>query len=164
VNFVADSSPLIILAKINCLDFLNRVFVRIYISPEVYREVVVAGAGRPGAEEVENADWIETVELQDGAALLAAQEKFAIGAGELSTILLANEMHADAVLIDDYAARRIAKTEGLAVLGTVGLLEVFYSRGHLADIRAAYRQLAAHSYIDARILNDRLRAIGISPI
>jgi uncharacterized protein len=164
VNAVADSSPLIILAKIDCLDLLNRIFNRVYISTEVHREVVVEGAGRPGAAEVEKADWIETVTLQNKASLLAAQEKFSVGVGELSAILLTKEIQADALLIDDYVARRIAKTESLTVLGAAGLLEAFYLGGHLADIRAAYRQLAAFSYIDGRILNDRLRVLGMPPI
>ncbi len=49
---VADSSPLVILTKIDCLDFLNRVFPRVYISNEVHYEVVIAGAGLPGASEI----------------------------------------------------------------------------------------------------------------
>jgi predicted nucleic acid-binding protein len=85
VNAVSDSSPLIVLAKLDCFDLLRQIFTRIYISVEVYREVVVAGAGRPGSAEVEKADWIETKALQDEDSLLAAQEKFALGAGELST-------------------------------------------------------------------------------
>ena len=53
---VADSSPLVILAKLGCLDFLNRVFSRVYISNEVRYEVVIAGAGLPGASEVSQAE------------------------------------------------------------------------------------------------------------
>jgi hypothetical protein len=45
VTAVADSSPLVILTKLDCLDFLNRVFPRVYISNEVHYEVVIAGAG-----------------------------------------------------------------------------------------------------------------------
>jgi predicted nucleic acid-binding protein len=161
VNAVSDSSPLIVLAKLDCFDLLRRIFTSVYISVEVYREVVVAGAGRPGAAEVEKADWIETKALQDKESLSAAQEKFALGAGELSTILLAKETRTDAVLIDDYAARRLAKAEGLEVLGVAGLLEAFYLRGYLADLRDALRQLAMHSYIDQRLLDARLRALGL---
>ncbi|MGI0134156.1 MAG: DUF3368 domain-containing protein, partial [Candidatus Micrarchaeaceae archaeon] len=56
---VADSSPLVILAKLDCFDFLNRLFPRVYISPEVHYEVVIAGASLPGASEVSKAEWIE---------------------------------------------------------------------------------------------------------
>jgi hypothetical protein len=55
---VADSSPLVILTKLGCLDFLNRVFPRVYISNEVHFEVVIAGAGLPGASEVSQAERI----------------------------------------------------------------------------------------------------------
>jgi predicted nucleic acid-binding protein len=65
------------------------------------------------------------------------------------------------VLIDDYAARRLAEAEGLEVLGVAGLLEAFYLRGYLADVRDALRQLAMHSYIDPRLLDARLRALGL---
>ena len=54
---VADSSPLVILAKLGCFDLLNRVFPRLYISAEVHYEVVVAGAGLPVASEVSKAEW-----------------------------------------------------------------------------------------------------------
>jgi len=93
--------------------------------------------------------------------LLAAQQKYALGAGELSTILLGKELHANAVLLDDYNARKLARSEGLQVQGSVGLLETLYLRGHLTDLRAAFRQLLAHSYIDQRLLDLRLRALGL---
>ena len=60
MTVVADSSPLVILAKLSCFDLLNRLFPRLYISTEVHREVVVSGAGLPGASEVAKAStlWV----------------------------------------------------------------------------------------------------------
>ena len=158
---VADSSPLIILAKLDCFDLLNGLFPRLYISAEVYHEVVVAGVGLPGASEVARAGWIEVKQLQNQAGLRAAQEKHALGVGELSTILLAKEAHANTVLLDDYNARKLARAEGFQVRGSVGLLETLYLRGHITDLRAAFRRLLAYSYIDQRMLDLRLRALGL---
>jgi hypothetical protein len=56
VIVVADSTPLIILAKLCLLDLLPRLYTKIYVSREVYEEVVVAGAGLPGAAAVASAD------------------------------------------------------------------------------------------------------------
>jgi predicted nucleic acid-binding protein len=120
---VADSSPLVILAKLGCFDLLNRVFSRLCISSEVHHEVVVAGVGLPGASEVAKAGWIEVKTLQNQADLLVAQQNYALGVGELSTILPGKELRADAVLLDDYNARKLARAEGLQVRGSVGLLE-----------------------------------------
>jgi predicted nucleic acid-binding protein len=161
VTVVADSSPLVILTKLGCFDLLLRLFPRLYISRQVHREVVVAGAGLPGASEVELADWIEVKTLQNQADLLTAQQKYALGAGELSTILLARELHASVVLLDDYQARKLATAEGLEVLGSVGLLETFYRRGYLSDLRSAFQQLLTHSYVDRRLLDRRLQALGL---
>jgi predicted nucleic acid-binding protein len=161
VTVVADSSPLVILTKLGCFDLLNKVFRRLDISAEVYHEVVVAGAGLPGATEVANAKWVEVRNLQNQADLLAAQQNYALGVGELSTILLGKELHASAVLLDDYKARKLATAEGLQVRGSVGLLETFYLRGYLTDLRATFRQLLTDSYIDQRLLDRRLRALGL---
>ena len=70
----------------------------------------------------------------------------------------------NSVLLDDYSARKLAQAEGLQVQGSVGLLETSYLRGHLTDLRAAFRQLSAHSYVDQRLLNRRLRAVGLPPL
>jgi predicted nucleic acid-binding protein len=164
VTVVADSSPLVILAKLDCFALLNRLFPRLYISTEVHHEVVVSGAGLPGAVEVGKAEWIEVRQLQNQADLLAAKEKYALGVGELSTILLGKEINANAVLLDDYNARKLATAQGLQVRGSVGLLETFYLQGHLTDLRAAFRQLQAQSYIDQRLLDLRLRALGLPPL
>ncbi len=161
MTVVADSSPLVILTKLGCFDLLNRLFRRIDISAEVHHEVVVAGAGLPGATEVANAKWVEVRNLQNQADLLAAQQNYALGVGELSTILLGKELHANAVLLDDYKARKLATTEGLQVRGSVGLLETLYLRGYLTDLRATFRQLLTDSYIDQRLLDRRLRALGL---
>ena len=164
MTVVADSSPLVILAKLDCFDLLNRIFPYLYISAEVHYEVVVVGVGLPGASEVAKSKWIEVKRLQSQADLLVAQQNCALGVGELSTILLGKELHANAVLIDDYHARKLARAEGLQVRGTVGLLETFYFRGYLADLRAAFRRLLTHSYIDQRLLDLRLRALGLPPL
>ena len=164
MTVVADASPLVILAKLDCFDLLNRIFPRLYISSEVHHEVVVSGAGLPGASEVARAEWIEVKQLQNRADLLAAQEKFALGVGELSTILLGKEVQAHAVLLDDYHARKLATAEGLQVRGSVGLLETFYLRGYLTDLRAAFQELLTHSYIEPRLLDLRLRALGLPPL
>jgi len=164
VTVVADSSPLIILAKLSCFDLLNKVFPLLDISEEVYHEVVVSGAGLAGASEVAGAKWIEVKQLQDRAVLLAAQQQHALGVGELSTILLAKELGASTVLLDDHNARKLAKSQGIQVRGSVGLLETFYLRGHLSDLRAAFRQLLTQSYIEQRLLDLRLRALGLPPL
>ena len=165
MSVVADSSPLVVLAKLGCFHFLNRLFPRVYISAEVHHEVVIAGAGLPGSAEVSKAEWIEVKAAQNPSGLYSAQRKHGLGPGEMSTILLAKELGANPVLLDDYRARKVAKAEGLGVMGTIGLLETFYLRRYLIDLRSVFQELVAHNvYIDKRLLDRRLRALGLPPL
>lgn len=54
-----------------------------------------------------------------------------LDAGEIEAICLAREINAAIVLIDDRAGRRAATRYGLAVIGTIGLLEQAARRGIL---------------------------------
>ena len=54
--------------------------------------MVVAGAGLPGAEEVARARWIEVKPLRNQTDLLAAQQEYPLGLGEISTILHGKEI------------------------------------------------------------------------
>lgn len=162
---VADSSPLVVLTKLGCFDLLNRLFPRLYISTEVHYEVVIAGAGLPGSSEVSKAEWIEVKALQNPAGLHSAQHKYGLGPGEMSSILLAKELSANPVLLDDYRARKVAKAEGLGILGSIGLLETFYRGRYLIDLRSVFQELLTHNvYIDKRLLDRRLRALGLPPL
>lgn len=154
--------PLIILAKLDCFHLLQRLYSTLSISSEVYREVVVAGAGLPGATQVKAATWINVKSLHDPVTLAAAKKKIRLGVGELSTIILAKEMGANVVLLDDHKARQFARAERLQVRGTVGILETLYRRGHLTDLRTAFqRLLSSNVYIDRRLLNRRLQSVGL---
>ena len=83
----------------------------------------------------------------------------------MSTILLAKELGANPALLDDHRARKLAKAEGLQTLGSIGLLEVFYLRHYVADLRSVFRQLLTHNvYVDKRLLDRRLQALGLPPL
>jgi predicted nucleic acid-binding protein len=162
---VSNSSPLIVLSKLSSFPLLKQLFSRLIISSEVYNEVVVAGEGLPGATELASATWIERGQLRDLGALARVLNQHPLGVGEASAILLAKECRADAVLLDDHQARQLAKREGLNVLGTVGLLEAFYGKGYLPDLGAIFRKLIAENvYIDKRILDRRLKLLGLPPL
>ena len=52
MEVVADSAPLISCARAGKLSLIRDVYSRIVIPPAVYREIVIEGAGKPGAEEM----------------------------------------------------------------------------------------------------------------
>jgi predicted nucleic acid-binding protein len=165
VTVLSDSSPLITLARIGLLDLLPRLYERVTITPEVFAEVVVSGAGLTGSSEIAAAQWIDVKPVQKPDDLTAAQQRFGLGMGELSVIMLGKELKADAVLIDDMKARKLAQEEGLAVLGCVGVLRDAYGLKLLPNLPEAYRQLLGSSaYVDRVLLENILRILNLPPL
>ena len=100
---VSNSGPLIALAAVGKLELLHSLFGRICIPEAVYEEVVVRGQGRPGSLEVSVATWIETRAVTDTFSVSLLREE--LGVGESEAIVLAQELGARYLLLDDEAAR-----------------------------------------------------------
>jgi predicted nucleic acid-binding protein len=166
VIVVSNSSPLISLAKIDGFDLLQELYGKLLVSAEVYAEVVTAGTGLAGATDVSKCPWIEVREICHPTALEEFRSRhLSLGLGELSTILLAREIGADLVLLDDLGARKLAQKQNFRVQGSIAVLEACYRRGHIPDLRQAYRRmLQAGVYLDRGLLNRILTSLGLSPL
>jgi predicted nucleic acid-binding protein len=68
-----------------------------------------------------------------------------LDAGERDAILLASEMDADRLIIDDKDGRREAARRGIAVIGTLGVLRDAAAL-QLLDIREAIQRLQSTSF------------------
>jgi predicted nucleic acid-binding protein len=101
---VSNASPLITLARIDYLDSLGFLYGSVPITPEVSREVVISGAGLPGATAVARAPWINVVPLNDEEAVVEYVRSSGLGIGEVSTILLAKQIDANLALIDEWCS------------------------------------------------------------
>ncbi len=165
MTVISDSSPLIALSKIGRLELLSRLYQTVFVSPQVYAEVVSRGFGLAGSTEVANASWIVLKPVHDVSGISTLQKEFGLGMGEASTILLGKELKANLLLIDEIKARKVAQQVRLTVLGCVGVLEDAFGRRLFADLREAYRQLlASGAYIDPRILENSLRTLKLPPL
>jgi predicted nucleic acid-binding protein len=79
-----------------------------------------------------------------------------LGAGERETLLLAYELHADLVLIDERNAHDEATQRGFATFGTLHILEMAAQQG-LLDLPTALAHLAATTfYMDDALVQDLL--------
>lgn len=131
---VADSSVLISLSANGQLNIIHARFPEgICLTPAVWREVVEQGQGRPGAEEVRTARWIKRVEIKD--LVFAQYLQSGLDAGEAESIVLAREINANLILMDERDARDVAKSFGVHILGTVGLLIWSKQSGHINKLK-----------------------------
>jgi predicted nucleic acid-binding protein len=79
-----------------------------------------------------------------------------VDAGELEAICLAQEIKAAAVLMDDRAGRNAAIHCGLAVIGTIGLLEQASAQGLLDLQRVMERLQQTNARLDPALLHSAL--------
>jgi len=136
---VSNSGPLIALAAIGRLSLLKDLFGQVCVPQAVYDEVVVNGEGEPGAREVAEAEWIKTVIVEDHLAVSLLREE--LDAGESEAIVLAQELDASYVLIDDGMARRKARFIGLHMTGTLGILLMAKEAGLISAVKPVLEEL-----------------------
>ncbi len=118
---VSNTTPLIGLASIQRFYLLYQLFSKIYIPQAVYNEAVVRGREFGGAKrKVSTAQWIETVAVDSRLAVDVLLD--VLDLGEAETIVLAREIGADWVLMDEKKGRRKLTQLGLNKIGTVGIL------------------------------------------
>jgi predicted nucleic acid-binding protein len=116
---VSDTSPICYLAAIGLLELLPPLFGSVCVPPSVCEKL-----GREFAPEAARSlvgafpTWsdVRDVEAAPDPALLR------LGSGERDAILLAEQIAADFILIDDLEARELAFKRGLRVIGLIGVL------------------------------------------
>ena len=156
---VSDSTSLIGLAKIGRLDLLQKVFSKISIPEEVFREVVEKGGDRPGAQDIRNADWIEIVPVKDKTQvdlLMISLDK-----GEAEVLALAKELPADLIMIDEGKARKSAVIADYDVMGLLGLFVLAKNLGLVPKIQPLIEQLQRNRFrISDRVVFEALKRAG----
>jgi len=156
---VSDSTILIGLAKIGELNLLKKVFSKIYIPEEVFKEVVEKGRKKPGSEDIKTASWIKSKSVKDKiqvAFLMGNLEK-----GEAEVLVLAKELKADLVLVDEEKARKSAAIAGFDIMGLLGLLVLAKKLNLINEIRPLIDKLKSKKFrISDKIIKETLTEAG----
>jgi len=153
---IADTSPLNYLISIGNIDILPQLYDRIVIPPAVLLEL-----GNPGAPDAVR-QWIQqppawlhiqAPQQTPDVALLEAK----LGPGEHEAILLAEEVNADEVVIDELRGRRQAARRQIRVTGTIGVLRAAVKIGLLDLLEALERLRRTNFRIDNEFLDRLIR-------
>ena len=155
---MADSSPLIGLARIGQLGLLPKLANRIVVPAAVHAEVTAARADAPGAAEVAAQAWIE---VQEADPMIVAPLLILVGRGEAEAIALAQRESAAVLLVDDLRARKLAQRLGLRRMGTVALLGQAKREGLIPKLKPALDALVAQGiYIRRELIEAALNEAG----
>lgn len=149
---VSDTSPICYLILIDLIDLLPQIYSQILI-PEVVRDELVDQDAPVRVQQWMShlPTWaiVATTHQQPDSNLLE------LDPGERAAILLAEDLGADLVLIDERKGRRIARSRGLNVTGLLGILDAAAARG-LIDLPSAIAQLQSTDFWVSPQLIDAL--------
>ncbi len=140
----SDAGPLIHLAKIGLLDLLRETYSTITIPLEVRAEAAGRGKEKGFAdafliEEAIRTGWIQVVDVKMPGEFLELCRHAGVDKGEAEVLRYAKE-NGGLALLDDEAPRDLARSLGIPVRGTLGVLVESVRRGILTR-QSALRKL-----------------------
>ena len=157
---VSDTTPLIGLASIGRLELLRELFEEVYIPQAVFDETVTHGRTESKAKaEVSKAKWIHVVEVKDRLAVNVLLDEMDLG--EVETIILASEMNADWVLMDERKGRRKLTQLNIPKIGTLGILLKAKQLGRISSIKSEIKDLQKTGFsISPLVVREVLKIAG----
>ena len=141
---IADASPLIALARVNGLGWLQLLFTEVMLTDVVLAEVLT---GRYPATEAPirqalAAGWLKTVAIPTTDPALPDLDE-----GEASSIRLALSRNGPALLlIDERSGRAVAQDLGLSVAGTAAVIGLARQSGLITSARQVFAALHASDF------------------
>ncbi|NJL83987.1 MAG: DUF3368 domain-containing protein [Chloroflexaceae bacterium] len=149
---VSDTSPICYLLLINQIDILKALY-NVVIIPQVVANELSAFESPSAVRNwiAHPPSWLQ-IHLTE---TLQSNELRILDPGEREAILLAEQLNADVVILDDKAARRIAVERKLRIIGLLGILKDA-ARSGLLDLETTFKQLQEAGFWVAPDLLDRL--------
>lgn len=139
--WVVNTSPLVFLGNLGRLELLRHEGREVCIPRAVAEEI----AAKPdaAAQAVQDActAWLRVRQVVDDTAVTLVQAT--LHTGEAEAIVLAIELQAERLVLDDHDARRFAHRCGLKIIGTLGILLAAKQRGVISSLREEINALAA---------------------
>jgi predicted nucleic acid-binding protein len=149
---VSDTSPICYLLLINQIEILQ-VLYNVVTIPQTVADELSASESPPVVKKwiTQRPNWLQ---IQANETIQSIElEK--LDPGERKAILLAEQLKADLVILDDKAARRIALERGLRIIGLLGILKDA-ARADLLDLETTFEQLREVGFWVAPSLLERL--------
>jgi uncharacterized protein len=135
---VSDTSPIRALHHLGLLHLLKEMYGQVLVPPAVQRELALP------PEQFQRIDLtgVRYIEVRAPANALVVENFLQLlHQGESEALALALELHASAVLIDDAAGRKVAKENGIHVVGTLGILLEAKAKGYIQTVRPLIESL-----------------------
>ncbi len=156
-RYVADASPLIVLAHIGRADLMLELGEQLVVPAAVAEEVAAAPPADPARR------WLDAAALEVEPPRPVPQRIAAwdVGAGESAVLAYVLEHPEATAVLDDRGARRCAEALGVRTVGTLGLLVRAKRSGLVEAVGPLVEELQAVGFrVDIALVREVLRLAG----
>jgi len=136
-KIVSNTTPIITLLTISKLDLLKEIYGQIIVPKGVYDEIE-QGKDKQFYTDLTKFEWIKIKLIKDKETLKYLHD---LDRGEAEVIVLANELKADLVIIDEQLGRQYAELFNLKITGTIGVLLKAKELGLIKQIKPLINQM-----------------------
>lgn len=156
---VSDTSPISNLAAIGQLVIFQQLYSEVIIPTAVYQELLDSGVEDPAVLAIQTLDWIQVCSVTN--AVLFQSLQASLDAGEAEAIVLAVELAADRLLMDERRGRQQAMQAGLKVTGLLGVLLAAKQQSVIATVQPILDALIANGFwVRDELYAETLRLAG----
>jgi predicted nucleic acid-binding protein len=155
---IVNTSPLLYLYQVNCLELLQQLYGTITVPPAVPQELETGKLQGVDVPEVNSIEWIQIRPVASATIIPAVID---LGQGEAEVIALGLENPGSLLILDDSLARRIADLYRLKYTGTLGVLVKAKQAGYLSAVAPVITMLRSKGmWLTDKIISDVLRLSG----
>ena len=149
---VSDTSPITALLTIQKIDLLRLLYDDVKVPMAVAQELLAYHKTLP--------DFIQAVPVNKSPLLDQLKEQ--LDRGEAEAIVLAKELHADILLIDESLGREAARHEHLPIIGLMGILLIAKKKGLVVSMRDLIDRLEIEAgfYLSRQVKEKVLAVAG----
>lgn len=140
---VSNTSPISNLAKIDHLFLLQEIYSEVIIPQAVYDELTDIRAGEKVNNAIKNANFIKNKPVINYQLVKDLQRN--LDRGESEAIVLAIELNANKLLIDERLGRQEAIKLGLSLTGVLSILLIAKKRGLINNVKSLMDKLISHT-------------------
>jgi predicted nucleic acid-binding protein len=157
-TLVVNASPLILLSRIARLDLLTSLAELLVVPEAVLREIQAGSHRDETAGRIK--DLSSILQVPD-LPVPGRIRRWDLGAGESQVLAQGLERPGAEVVLDDLAARRCARSLGLPMIGTLGVVILCRHRGVIGSARPVVEKLRESGlHLKPALMEEALVKVG----
>ena len=154
---VVNTSPLIFLGGAGYLEFLRIPGLPVTVPAAVLRELEAGSHTDELIDLVQRQEWITVAESPEPQVVLRLWD---LGSGEEAVLADAMANPGSEIVVDDLQARRCARSLGVPVRGTLGLVLLARKRGVIPAARPVLEKMRSKGmYLSNAVLENALHLV-----